>query len=157
MTCKEIKEIVELFSEQKIDIKTHKRHIVYLRWIYFKSCKVVTNNSLDLIGQEVNRDHASVIHGLKNVDIPLKEQYYKDLYLKVLDKINGNTHLFDSDKDRIIEKYKELQEKYELVLSKRKDSKREELLEALMELSNDKLVEFQETRLKPFLLMNKSA
>lgn len=157
MTCKEIKEMVNMMSNQDITINTRKRHIVYLRWIYFKVAKVVTNNSLDVIGQEVNRDHSSVIHGLNNVEMILKEQYYNDLYLKILDKINGNTNLFDSDKNRIIEKYKELQDKYNEIIYKRKDSKREELINSLLELSDDKLIEFQETRLKPFLLMNKAS
>mgnify|MGYP001166345672 FL=1 len=60
-----IKEYVN--SALKIDIKDGRRQrsYVYGRAIYFQLSKDFTTHSLSDIGSVVNKDHASVLHGLK--------------------------------------------------------------------------------------------
>lgn len=48
--------------------KTRKREVVQCRQMYFKRAKETTNASLAKIGLLVNRDHATVLHGIKTVD-----------------------------------------------------------------------------------------
>ena len=60
-----IKEYVN--SALKIDIKDGRRQrsYVYGRALYFQLSKDFTTHSLSDIGSVVNKDHASVLHGLK--------------------------------------------------------------------------------------------
>jgi len=44
--------------------KTRKRGIVDARFVYFRRARERTKASLAMIGREVNRDHASVLHGV---------------------------------------------------------------------------------------------
>ena len=67
----EIKVIQELVKEDtKIDISTirRKREIVEARALYYKLCREYTYKSLTEIGKSVNRDHATVLWGLKHFD-----------------------------------------------------------------------------------------
>ena len=60
-----IKEYVN--SSLKIDITDGRRQrsYVYGRALYYQLCKDFTTHSLSDIGSVVNKDHASVLHGLK--------------------------------------------------------------------------------------------
>lgn len=57
--------------------KTRKREIVEARQFYFKRAKLYTKSSLALIGSLVNKDHATVMHGIKTVNniVQVKERY----------------------------------------------------------------------------------
>ena len=57
-----------------LDIRSRSRNpkIVQSRWVYTKLCKSFLNDSLTNIGREVNLNHATVIHNLKNIDNPYK-------------------------------------------------------------------------------------
>tara|TARA_R110001592_G_scaffold230717_2_gene487710 strand:- start:654 stop:1109 length:456 start_codon:yes stop_codon:yes gene_type:complete len=63
-----IKQIVESYFDLSISRNTRKRPYVEARAIYFKLCREFTNFSLEQIGKSVNRDHASVLHGIKSID-----------------------------------------------------------------------------------------
>jgi chromosomal replication initiation ATPase DnaA len=65
LTLSQIKILVS--KDLKINIKKNSRirKYVYGRAIYFKLCKEFTHASLAEIGESVNREHATVIHGLE--------------------------------------------------------------------------------------------
>jgi len=75
-----------------IDIRStrRKRECVYGRVIYYKLCKEYTHHTLESIGKEVNKDHASVYVGLKQF---ASMAFYKDNYWKAYMNIK---HDFDS-------------------------------------------------------------
>tara|TARA_B100001057_G_scaffold88852_1_gene85024 strand:+ start:2625 stop:3020 length:396 start_codon:yes stop_codon:yes gene_type:complete len=67
-----------------------------MRSIYYKLCKEFTFESLTKIGNTVNKDHATVIHGLKifeNIINPLWEKDYYQKYLKLQAQLNTKTKL----------------------------------------------------------------
>ena len=68
MNKETIKEIVENYFELSISRNTRKRQYVEARAIYFKLCREFTQLSLEQIGESVNRDHASVLHGVKSIN-----------------------------------------------------------------------------------------
>ena len=68
MNKETIKEIVENYFEISISRNTRKRQYVEARAIYFKLCRIFTQLSLEQIGKSVNRDHASVLHGVKSIN-----------------------------------------------------------------------------------------
>jgi hypothetical protein len=57
-----------IISVEQIKGKSRKREIVELRHFYFARAREVTNESFEKIGKAVNRDHASVMHGIKSVN-----------------------------------------------------------------------------------------
>lgn len=63
--------------------KKSRREYVYARALYFKLAKEFTSSSYKEMGYLVNRDHPSVIHGLKVFDIivlhkdPILNTYYE--------------------------------------------------------------------------------
>ena len=63
-----IKQIVENYFEISISRNTRKRQYVEARAIYYKLCRIFTQLSLEQIGKSVNRDHASVLHGVKSIN-----------------------------------------------------------------------------------------
>ena len=68
MNKETIKEIVENYFEISISRNTRKRQYVEARAIYFKLCRIFTQLSLEQIGKSVNRDHASVLHGVRSIN-----------------------------------------------------------------------------------------
>ena len=64
-----------------IDIaeKTRRREVVWLRNIYFYFAKKHTKASLEKIGKLVNRDHATVLHGIKKYHINIIYDDFKAL------------------------------------------------------------------------------
>ena len=68
MNKETIKEIVENYFELSISRNTRKRQYVEARAIYFKLCREFTQLSLEQIGKSVNRDHASVLHGVRSIN-----------------------------------------------------------------------------------------
>ena len=79
-----ISETVKDFTKHDIYNKSKKEENVFYRWIYMKLAKDFTNYSLDDIGKEVNRTHATVIHGLSRFEIDIKcsDKYY-GIYLSL--------------------------------------------------------------------------
>jgi len=63
-----IKQIVENYFEISIGRNTRKRQYVEARAIYYKLCRIFTQLSLEQIGKSVNRDHASVLHGIRSIN-----------------------------------------------------------------------------------------
>ena len=63
-----IKDSVQYYFNIFLDTKSRRTEYVYARCIYYKLCKEFTTASLHKIGNQVNRNHATVIHGLKVFD-----------------------------------------------------------------------------------------
>lgn len=86
----DLKLLVDLVQKEFniIDISTKKRgsERVHARWVYFKLARMYTHKSYSVIGREVKRDHATVLHGLKYIDTDMKDKrfhYVKDIYDKI--------------------------------------------------------------------------
>ena len=93
MTPEEIKTLVEQETNNTLNTKTRKRDIVYTRAVYFKLCRIHTQQPLSDIGKTVNKDHATVLHGIKvfnNVLIEY-EQNYLELFTKLDKEIRKQT------------------------------------------------------------------
>ena len=105
MNSKIIKKAVENAFNTFIDVKSRKREIVYIRSIYYKLCKDFTKESLDAIGKHVNKDHATVLNGLKIFDNIIDNFWEKELFNVYLDirktiqnKITLEVKSYDPDK-----------------------------------------------------------
>jgi len=78
--------LIEVASVMQVSIellksKTRERDIAVARQIYFKRAKLFTKASLSKIGAMVNRDHATVIHGINVVDeCPTVRDRYEELF-----------------------------------------------------------------------------
>lgn len=105
MNSKIIKKAVESAFNTCISVKSRKREIVYMRSIYYKLCKDFTSESLDAIGKHVNKDHATVLNGLKIFDNIIDNFWEKELfnvYMNIKDHIKTKISLevksYDADK-----------------------------------------------------------
>jgi len=91
MTIDKIRELVE--HETGYDLKDTKRtrERVYIRSVYFKLCKKNTLASLQKIGLSVNKDHSTVLHGIRLYDETLTrwEKAYVELYNKVENRLRN--------------------------------------------------------------------
>ncbi len=105
---------------------TRRREYVYARAIYFKLCREFSHATLTSIGKSVNRDHASVLHGLFVFDvIALHKDTILSSYTKIrnelliqsdddLKKYNGDNY-YKIKYNQLIEDFQELQKKYDLI------------------------------------------
>ena len=79
-----IKEIVELGYDFTSYNNSRKREHLYARWIYFKLAREFTSFTLDEIGKKVGKEHAGVIHGLKNFQqLKMYEPVFYKRYLNI--------------------------------------------------------------------------
>jgi len=65
MTIEKIKEIVETETGIELNNKSRRTELVYTRAMYYNLCREYTLHSLDVIGKSVDKNHATVLHGLK--------------------------------------------------------------------------------------------
>ena len=179
VNCKTIKRTVEGVSGvEDISIRRRKGNLPQIRFVYFKLCEVYKRElkfpSLETIGKEVKRNHATVLHGLKAFEIDNKTNHngISDLYNECLDELA----IIMPDvltKEQINENIKRhfriksiiMQKKYREVINslrcKLKYYKENEIIENqftdvlsdLKKLSDTELQQFKETRLKPFITM----
>lgn len=70
--------------------KNRRREYVYKRAIFYQVARRLTGASLSDIGAFIDRDHATVLHGLKRFKIDIEEGYgidvkvYQDFYKRAL-------------------------------------------------------------------------
>ncbi len=91
-----IKKAVENAFNTQIHIPSRERDIVYMRAIYYKLCKEFTFEPLHEIGKAVNKDHATVIHGLKifeNIIDNFWEKEYFNVYMSIRQHIKNKVSL----------------------------------------------------------------
>lgn len=77
------KEIIEFINaELNIDITKKKKtnQYVFARTLYYKLAKELTSLPLEEIGKQVNKDHCSVLHSLKNFEEVVKRKELKKIY-----------------------------------------------------------------------------
>lgn len=171
MRSKDITRIVKQYFDTDFTVKTRDRRIIYMRALNNALCRRYTIESLSMIGRNYySGDHATVLHSIKMFNdnyiyqtspIDMKKAYI-DLEL-----------MFEGTEDVKITNYQEYEDKMaflnarvlklesELKLAryslKKSNLKREGLEERfedmfadLKTLSDDDLLEFYETRLKPY-------
>lgn len=99
ITLKQIKD--EYIKELGYDfaIKSRKRHIVYARYCYYKTARMITDEILENIGAQVQRDHATVLNGLFKFDndVTNYEPEFMKVYKKVTKKLRMYTKTVCSD------------------------------------------------------------
>jgi hypothetical protein len=94
ITPKLIKSMIETYSGvYDISIKTRKREIVEMRFVYFFLCKnyCISTEKLSLraIGEIVNRNHATVLHGIRQFKCLYGQKSFtaNDLFKKTDEKL----------------------------------------------------------------------
>lgn len=91
------------FSIQEICSKTRKRDIVDARFVYFRRSREKTGASLAVIGELVEKDHASVLHGIKEAQ---EKREVVTLYNKIYGKTEIKTSsLGESEENRVGESF----------------------------------------------------
>ena len=65
MELTQIKNILIDLFDNDFSQPNRQRHNVYQRAVYFRLCRDLTPYALSDIGAVINKDHASVLHGLK--------------------------------------------------------------------------------------------
>ncbi len=80
MNSKMIKETVESTFNTFIDVKSRRRDITYMRAIYYKLCKEFTLEPLHRIGKTINRNHATVLNGLKTFEHVIDNFWEKEYF-----------------------------------------------------------------------------
>ncbi len=80
MTLEDIRKEIESSLDFSLSEVNRQRKYVYARCVYFKlSRELCPLESLESIGSSVNKDHASVLHGINNV-FPSLEAYEESFY-----------------------------------------------------------------------------
>tara|TARA_R100000951_G_scaffold54133_1_gene45565 strand:- start:156 stop:557 length:402 start_codon:yes stop_codon:yes gene_type:complete len=85
MELKQIREIVENQTRINIGDKSRIQQFVYTRAMYFKLCREYTLFNLGEIGKSVDRNHATVLHGIKLFDEWISE--HEEVYINQYERI----------------------------------------------------------------------
>jgi len=111
MELNQIKNILIDLFKNDFSKKNRQRHNVYQRAVFFRLCRDLTPYALTDIGAVIDKDHASVLHGLKlfkNFKIWGEDVYlsiYNEARLKLKERYNfANPHANMT----VEERYKEL-------------------------------------------------
>ena len=88
MTIEEIKEYI---CSEGLDVKSRKREVVYRRIYLFRYLKQMEGMSLISIGKMFNRDHSTVIHGLRTFDNVKLYEDFMDYTRKEFELFKINT------------------------------------------------------------------
>ena len=96
-------------KETGIDITKRKRtnEYVFARTVYYKLARELTNLSLEEIGRQVNKDHCSVIHNLRNFNEAIKRPILKRVYTAYIENPLASN---ESSYSEVVQKNKELVE-----------------------------------------------
>ena len=119
-----IKEQVEEKMEINISSKSKDTHSAISRWLYYKLARKLTDYSLSTIGNLVNRDHSTVLYGLRKVDDEMKfnAKYaaaYEQLSLSCKARLSYNSI---EAIDRAIDELNREIKKLELIKAKREET-----------------------------------
>jgi hypothetical protein len=88
MTIEEIKEYI---CSEGLAVKSRKREVVYRRIYLFRYLKQMEGMSLISIGKMFNRDHSTVIHGLRTFDNVKLYEDFMDYTRKEFELFKINT------------------------------------------------------------------
>lgn len=81
-----IKNYIEELTEMDLTSSSRVRSIVEMRWVAFKLTRVLTRTSLYKIGELYNKNHATVLYGIKNFDFMYNMEEFnqtKTIYKRV--------------------------------------------------------------------------
>ncbi len=96
-TSQEIKKIINKHYGFDIATRSRKQHFAFARMIFCKLARKYTNESLAQIGKTINRDHATVLYCVKELDNVIPhyidvERDYKALEELLRKKGSRTTH-----------------------------------------------------------------
>lgn len=94
MTPERFKKIIELETGIDVDIISRKRNFVEIRALYYKLLRDVLGMTLQSIADTVNKDHATILHSIKNFDI---WSSYSDDLRKSYTNVMHMTHHYEYD------------------------------------------------------------
>ena len=135
VTLKYITNSVIKYGGFDITMKKKNDNLVLLRQVYYKLARKHTKETHSKIGAEVGRNYATVLHALSTADKDLKDYpMYNDLYEKIHYKIVGK-------------------KKFKIVPKALGTTLKTTVLKGLDDLSDSDILDFEETRLKPYLRM----
>jgi hypothetical protein len=139
LTLPDIVNAVGTVTGASLKSKIRDEHTVFSRWIYFKIARMLAFKSLNKIGREVNRDHATVVYGLKEVDLVLKDPKYNYYYNKTLQDLG------------LQPKETNVLEVLEIEDDEPNYNKIKELVNLIKDVDDTALTELIDYRIKPFL------
>ena len=85
-----IREFVEDYYGVVISVRTRKQETIKARFMYYKLVRSNTKLSLDAIGKSLEYDHASVMHGVKQMNSWIAtDRVIKNDYRVLQNKINN--------------------------------------------------------------------
>tara|TARA_R110001592_G_scaffold186501_1_gene430874 strand:- start:372 stop:869 length:498 start_codon:yes stop_codon:yes gene_type:complete len=97
------KEIVEKILELKIDNKTRKFEYVFARSCYYYLCRKYTTLSYQKISKTLNKNHATVMHGLKELPYIIKhDKRCNKLFNQIVSQVDVNH--FEDKTNKTIER-----------------------------------------------------
>ena len=171
MRSKDITRIVKQYFDTDFTVKTRDRRIIYMRALNNALCRRYTNESLSVIGRNYySGDHATVLHSIKMFNdnyiyqtspIDMKKAYIDlELMLEGTEDVKITNYQDYEDKmaflnARVLKLESELKlARYSLKKSNLNreglEERFEDMFADLKTLSDDDLLEFYETRLKPY-------
>ena len=111
MDIKTIRTAVQ--DEFKINIKRESRKTNYVaaRTIYFKLCKELTHQGYAEIGRSLNKNHATVMHGIKNIFecwIFCKNEKHINIYNAIYHRLQGDRPILAPNTENIRELQEEI-------------------------------------------------
>jgi len=127
-----IKEIVDNYFELNLKRNTRKRQYVEARAIFYKLCREFTKLSLEEIGKQVDRDHASVLHGIRSLNNWIE---YDNRIKNNLRILRNKVRNFEDEKDNVIELDESIVLKY--VQLKEQVKEQEEIINDLRKALKD--------------------
>ena len=161
----QIIQVIESIQKTKITTKNRNRSNVTARAVYSKLCKdIFPYLTLHKIAKPINRNHASVVHLFKLIENTLnQDNEYINLYKKASVIINKDIIATQNIKD--ISYLENLEERL-IQMSNTLIAKNKEVEELKGQMTSDKYEPFHkipdelfetfiETRLEPFLKLNK--
>ena len=166
ITLRDIKKEVERYKRiEDLSTKIRKQYIVDSRYAYYALCKYYYEElgkpSLEKIGDCVNRDHSSVIHGLNQFKALKNNKSFSGLDTYLNCKVNISELVFDNiDFKNLInkkeydvinrfyrQKHIRLSNKYRSVINKYKDKlyllKQDEFINKIINLEEEDLKELK--------------
>lgn len=139
--------------------KTRQRDVTYARMVYFYFARDRTNASLSKIGKLANRDHATVLHGVRKYKELIMYPEFKSLSDKIkrhiprtheegLSYVERELKMLYSNKNRM--------EREVFILKRKLSSTGVDFLEDIKELPQEQLEEFRDLKWIPHKKMLES-
>ena len=109
-----IREFVEDYYGLVISARTRKQETIKARFMYYKLVRSNTKLSLDAIGKSLEYDHASVMHGVKQMNSWIAtDRMIKNDYRVLQNKINNVNNIaedIEEDTTALVLEYAKLKE-----------------------------------------------